>query len=250
MQGFKATFINEIEKLYKKKKVMVAIITSFVFIVIGQLVILGLRNNFGLRGTSNMEFPILVLSGIVNTILPLFTALVTIDSFSSEFSKNTMKIALTHPITRFKFYTAKLMAIMVFILTNLVFVMIFSIIAGIIFNSNTFSLNGFLKILISYLVTVFPMVVFAILIALLSNILRSGIVVFFLSILIFICLKALGIFFPQYSGILITSMLDWYRLWIMDTIPLVKITREFLLMFSYGIVLFTGGFYLFDKKEF
>ena len=112
MAGFKATLINEIEKLYKKKKILVAVIISLVFIVIGQLVIIGLRSGFGVRGVSSMEFPILVLSVVVNTILPLFTALVTIDSFSGEFSQNTMKIAITRPVTRLKFFTAKLTAIM------------------------------------------------------------------------------------------------------------------------------------------
>ena len=250
MVGFKATLINEIEKLYKKKKVLVAMIISLAFIVIGQVIMLGLRSGFGLRGVGSMEFPILVLSVVVNTILPLFTALVTIDSFSSEFSQNTMKIAITRPVTRLKFFTAKLGAIMTFVLVNLIFVMIFSIIAGFIFNSNSFSLHGIIRIILSYIITVLPMMVLAMLIAFLCNILRSGIAVFFLTIIIFISFKALGIYFSAYSGLFFTSMVDWYSLWIMDTIPVSKIIREFLLMFSYGILLFTGGYYLFDKKDF
>jgi len=250
MVGFKATLINEIEKLYKKKKVLVAMVISLLFIVVGQVVMLGLRSGVGLRGTSSMEFPILVLSVVVNTILPLFTALVTIDSFSSEFSQNTMKIAITRPITRLKFFTAKLGAITVFILVNLMFVMIFSIMAGFVFNSNSFSLHSIFIIIISYIITVLPMMIVAMIIVLLCNILRSGIAVFFLFIIIFIGFKALGIFYAEYSGLFFTSMVDWYSLWIMDTVPVSKIIREFLLMLSYGILLFTSGYYLFDKKDF
>lgn len=250
MVAFKATLINEIEKLYKKKKVLVAMIISLAFIVISQIIMIGLRSGFGLRTVGSMEFPILVLSVVVNTILPLFTALVTIDSFSSEFSQNTMKISIIRPVTRLKFFTAKLGAIMVFILVNLLFVMIFSIIAGLIFNSNSFSLHGIIRIILSYIITLFPMMILAMLIALFANIFRGGIAVFFLSIIIFIAFKALGIFFSQYSGIFFTSMLDWYSLWIMDTIPVAKIIREFMLMCSYGILLFTGRYYLSDKKDF
>jgi len=250
MVGFKATLINEIEKLYKKKKVLVAMIISLVFIVVGQVIMIGLRSGFGLRGVGSMEFPILVLSVVVNTILPLFAALVTIDSFSSEFSQNTMKIAITRPVTRLKFFTAKLGAIMVFILVNLTFVMIFSVIAGLAFNSNSFSLQGIFRIVLSYIITILPMMVLAVLIVCLCNIFRSGIAVFFLSIILFIGFKALGIYFSQYSGLFFTSMVDWYSLWIMDTIPVAKIIREFLLMISYGILFFTGGYYLFDKKDF
>lgn len=250
MVGFKAALINEIEKLYKRKKVLVAAIVSLIFIILGQLSVVVLRSGFGLRGASSMEFPILVLSVVVNTILPLFTALVTIDSFSGEFSQNTMKISITRPVTRLKFFTAKITAIMLFVLVNLLFVMIFSSLTGIIFNSNSYTLQGVIRIVTSYLVTILPMLVFSLVIVLLTNILRSGIGVFFVSILLFIVFKALGIVFSSYSGLLFTSMMDWYTLWIMDSISIIKIFRQFMMMFSYVILLFTGGYYLFDKKDF
>lgn len=250
MVKFKSTLINEIEKLYKKKKALVAVILSLIIIVIGQLAVIGLRSNLGLRGTSSTEFPILVLSVVVYSILPLFTALVTIDSFSGEFSHNTMKIAITRPVSRLKFFTAKFTAIIFFILSNLLLVMIFSIIAGLLFNANSFTFQGFIKIIISYFVTLIPMIILALVIILLANILRSGVGVFFLSILVFLVFKALGILFMQYSSLFFTSMFDWYTLWIMDTIPILKIFREFMIMLSYGIILFTVSFYLFDKKDF
>lgn len=250
MGGFKATLINELEKLSKKKKGIVAVVLSVILIIAGQFTLIGLRKGFGLRGAGSGEFPILVLSIVVNSILPLFTALVAIDSFSGEFSQNTMKISLTRPVTRFKFFTAKLSAVMIFVLANLLMIMVLSIIVGIIFNTNSFSLQSLLRIVISYIVTAVPMLVLALIIITLTNILRSGISVFFLSILIFIAFKALEIVFSRYSGLFFTSMLDWYNLWLMDTLPISKIFREFLLMCSYVIILFTGSYYLFDKKDF
>lgn len=250
MVGFKAALINEIEKLYKKKKLLVAVVVSLIFIILGQLSIIGLRSGFGVRGVSSMEFPLLVLSLVVNSILPLFTALITIDSFSGEFNQNTMKIAITRPITRFKFFTAKIAAIMFFVIVNLVFVMIFSSLIGFIFNSNSFTIQSIARILISYLVTLMPMLVLALFIVFFTNILRSGIGVFFMSILLFIVFKALALVFSSYSGVLFTSMMDWYKLWIMNDISVIKILRQFMMMVSYAILLFTGSYYLFDKKDF
>ncbi|WMJ81765.1 ABC transporter permease [Clostridium sp. MB40-C1] len=250
MTEFKASIINEMEKLYKKKKILVSVIISLIFIVLGQFAIVALRSGFGIRGTSSLEFPILVLSLIVNTILPLFTALVTIDSFSSEFSHNTMKIVITRPVSRLKFFTAKLISIMTFILTNLLLVMILSTITGAIFNSNSFTFQGMLKIFLCYIVTVLPMMILALMITIFANILRSGTAVFFLSVLVFIVFKGMEIVFVKYSGILFTSMFNWYNLWIIDGFPFMKIFREFTMMFSYGILFFTLGYYLFDKKEF
>ncbi|MBU3190129.1 ABC transporter permease [Clostridium bowmanii] len=250
MVEFKAALTNEVEKLYKRKKVLVALTISLIFIIIGQLSMVVLRSGFGLRGVSSMDFPILVLSVVVNTILPLFTALVTIESFSGEFSQNTMKIALTRPISRLMFYSAKLTAIMLFILSNLLFVMIFSILAGCLFNANSFTLASLFKILLSYAVTLVPMVILSIIIAFFTMIIRSGIGVFFLSIFVFVTLKGLGILFYRYAGVFITSMMSWYTLFLMETIPTFKIFLQFMMMLSYAIIFFTAGYYLFDKKEF
>lgn len=250
MQGFKAALINEVEKLYKKKKILVAVIISLIVIIVGQFIVVGVRNGFGLRGTSSMEFPILVLSVVVNTILPLFVALITIDSFSSEFNQNTMKITITRPISRLKFFTSKLVAIILFTLANLLFVMIFSIIMGAIFNANSFTFAGLMKILVCYLVSVFPMIILALMIIVFANILKSGVGTFFLSVFVFVIFKALEIVFSRYSGIFFTSMLSWYNLWIMNRLPILNLFRKFMMMLSYGILLFTIGYYLFDKKEF
>lgn len=249
MKSFKATLINEIEKLYKKKKIVVAAILSFVIIILGQIAMTCLKSNFGIRAVGSMEFPILVLSVVVNSVIPLFAALVTIDCFLGEFTQNTIKIALTRPVTRLKFYASKIVAITIFILTNLIFVMLFSIFAGIVFNANTFSLTGISRIFISYGVTLLPMIVLVLFIGILSNLIRSEVGVFFLSVLLFIGFKVLEVVFSQYSSILFTSLIGWYELWIMDKISVLTILRRLLFILSYGIIFFTGGYYLFDKKE-
>ena len=250
MAVFQAALVNELDKLYRKKKVTVAIILSLLMIVIGQLLVVGVRTGFGLRGAGSLEFPMLVLSVVVNSILPLFTALVAIDSFSGEFSQNTMRITLTRPVSRFKIFSAKITAIAFFILTNLLLLLVFSTFAGLLFNANSATFGAFAKTLLSYFVSFIPMLVLALAIVLLANLFKSGISVFFVAILAFAVLKALGLAFSQYSGLFITSYLDWYNIWLANSFPWGKILRQLLIMAGYAIMLFTAGFYLFDKKEF
>ncbi len=250
MAAFQAALINEIEKLYKKKKALVAILLSLAVIVIGQLAIVGVRSGFGLRGAGSVEFPMLVLSVVVNTILPLFTALVAIDSFSGEFSQNSMRITLTRPVSRFKVFSAKISAIVLFILATLLLLLIFSMVAGFIFNTNSATLDSVARTVFSYILSLLPMVVLALGIVLLANFFKSGTSVFFVSILVFIVLKVLGVLFSQYSSLFITTQLDWYNLFLVNSFPVWKIIRQFLIMLGSGIMLFTAGFYLFDKKEF
>ncbi len=250
MAVFRAALVNEIEKLYKKKKLLVVVLLSLAVIVIGQLAIVGVRSGFGLRGAGSVEFPILVLSVVVNTILPLITALVAIDSFSSEFSNNTMRITLTRPVSRFKIFTAKVTAISLFILATLGLLLILSLLAGFIFNTNSASLGSLVRTVLSYFVSLLPMIVLALGIVLLANLFKSGISVFFLSILIFIGLHVIAVIFSRYSSLLITTQLSWYNLFLVNSFPLEKIVRQFLIMLGSGIMFFTAGFYLFDKKEF
>jgi len=237
MAVFQAALINEIEKLYKKKKIMVAIIISLSVIIIGQLIIVGMRTGFGLRGVGSVEFPILVLSVVVNTILPLFTALVAIDCFSSEFSNNMMRVTLTRPVSRFKIF-------------NLFVLFVFSLLAGFLFNANSATAIGLFKIVISYGVSLIPMIVLALGIILLTNIFKNGTSVFFVSILGFLILKAGAVIFSQYSSLFITSQLDWYNLWLASSFPLNTIVNQLLIMLGYAIMFFTAGYYLFDKKEY
>ncbi|MGI6450599.1 MAG: ABC transporter permease [Desulfitobacteriia bacterium] len=250
MAAFRAALINELEKLSKKKKALLALILSLAVIVIGQLLVVGVRSGLGIRGAGSVEFPVLVLSVVINTILPLFTALVAIDCFSGEFAHNLMRITLTRPVSRFKVFAAKVSAIALFILANLLLLLLFSSLAGFLFNTNSASFGALGKTILIYLVSLFPLLVLALGIILLANVLKSGTTVFFVSILAFLILKAAGIFFPQYASLLVTSQLDWYHLWLSTSFPLAKILRAFLLMLGYAIIFFTAGYYLFDKKEF
>ncbi|XEC97416.1 ABC transporter permease [Paenibacillus tarimensis] len=249
MAGFKAAFLNESVKLLKKKKLIAAAILSILAVIIGQFAVTAIKHGFGLRVVGSTEFPLVVLSMFSYTILPLFATFVVIDMFNGEFSSNTMKITLTRPVSRFGVFCAKVLNVALFICINLLFVMILSLLAGFIFNPSSASLMGILRVVLSYLATFFPVFVFALLVVLLSNIVRGGLAVFFLSILVYIGFNFIGIVFSTYSSFFITSMFNWYTLWISETINGFKIFRQILIMMGCGIMLFTAGYSLFDRKE-
>jgi ABC-2 type transport system permease protein len=249
MAGFKAVFINELEKLYKRKKVVVIIALSLFAIVLGQLAVFALRKGLGLGIVGSSEFPLLVLSLFCQTILPLFVALVTIDLFSGEFAHNTMKITLTRPATRFKVFLAKIAVVAFFILVNLMVVMVLASIAGFLFNPFSLSLAGLWRILLSYLVTIVPLLVFVLFIIVLTNILRSGTAVFFLTFLFYLASMVLGVIYAQYSNLFITPLLDWYVIWVGDHLPVWQAVRQFFILLGYGIMFFTAGYYLFGQKD-
>ncbi|KRE90464.1 hypothetical protein ASG89_09255 [Paenibacillus sp. Soil766] len=249
MVGFKAAFMNESVKLLKKKKIMAAAILSILAVMIGQIAVTTIKHGLGLRIVGSVEFPIAVLTFVTYTLLPLFAVFVAIDMFNGESSSNTMKITLLRPVSRFGVFTAKVLNLALFIAGNLLFILVLSLLAGFIFNPSSASLIGIVKVIVSYGLTFFPVFVFALIVVLLSNLIQGGLAVFFLSILVFIGFNFLGIVFSSYSSFFITSMFDWYTLWISESINVFKISRQILIMSGCGIMLFTTGYYLFDRKD-
>lgn len=249
MESFKAALTNEVFKLYKKKKAIVIIILAFGIIVAVQILNMALRGGLGIMGSSAAGFPFAVLSIFAASILPLFTALAVIDVFTGEMSHDTMKIVVTKPVTRFRIYLAKIVAVGMFILISLLIVMVLSIITTLLFQTPTITFSWIFKVLISYLVTLMPMMTLSIVIAYLANVFKSSSGVFFLSMVLFLLFRAAGIVFTTISGVFITSLLDWYKLWIASSLPLGMILRQTVILLAYILIFLALGYRRFDQKD-
>lgn len=249
MGVFRATLVNETEKILKRKKVIAAAILSIIVIIFGQLGVFAARLGLGLRTATGTGFPILILSFMLNTILPLFATLAIIDAFTGEFAHNTIKLTVTRPVTRFKIYLSKICAASIYISAILLFIMALSLVTGLIFNPETSYITGIIKVFAAFVSSILPLVVWILLVALLSNIMKSGTAVFFLSVIIFIALKVIPVILPAMSGILPTSSLEWYKLWMSNPLPFLKIISRGTLMGAFILIFYTSGYYLFLKRD-
>ncbi len=246
MQTFKAVYINELYKISKKKKITVAIILSVLSIVSAAIIIYSLNNFAGIKVIGSSDFSLLVLSVLSYTLIPLFTAFVCIDMFSGEFNDQTIKLTLISPASRFKIFLGKVSAGGSFIIANLIFIMILSIIGSYFIKGMPINI---LKILLAYIVTFFPIFVLALTVIVIANIMKGTTSTFMLSILIFLLLNGLQIIFPNIKSFLFTSSFDWYRLFLGSYINYNKILRLAFILSGYSIMLFGTGYYLFEKKD-
>lgn len=249
MPGFKAALINELYKIFKRKKLITAAVLSVLAVLIGQAAVTAVQAGFGVRMAGSAEFPLIVLPFFVYTILPMFATFVAIDLFNGEYSAGTMKITLTRPVSRFSVFTAKVTSVALFILGSLMFVMLVSMLAGFIFNPVSAAFMGLVRAAAAYLVSFLPVFVFALLVILLSNLVRSGVTVFFLSLFIFLGFIMMEFIFSKYASFFVTSQFTWYTLWISQSLNILKLLRQTLLMAGLGIMLFTAGYYLFDRRD-
>ena len=246
MQTIKAVFINEIFKISKKKKITAALIFSVLSVIVAAIVEYSLNNFAGIRVMGSSEFSIMILTILSYSLFPLFTAFICIDMFAGEFADHTIKFTLTGPASRVKVFWGKILAIAAFIICNLIFVMILSVVASLFINSN---ITNLFKILISYIMAFLPIFIFALVVVLISNITRGTTSAFMLSIFVFLVFNGLNLVFPQIRSFLFTSSFDWYRLILGSYINYSKIFRIFLILLGYGIMLFAAGYSLFEKKD-
>lgn len=246
MSSLRAAYINEIYKLSKRKKLAVACILSVAAVLVAALIV-GVANNFmGIRITGESEFSILVLSVLNYTLIPLFTIFICIDMVGGEFSNQTMKMVLTRPVSRVKVYLSKALAAATFIIVNLLFIMVTSLIISLFIKG---TLAGIGRIFVAYVASFFPLFVFALFTMIISTVFRGTGSAFFLSILCFLLCNVLGLFFSHLQSFLFTTAFNWYTLFLGSYINFHKIFRMFMILLGLGLMFFGIGSYLFDRKN-
>ncbi len=248
MNNLKAAYINELFKLYKKKKIYVAAILSAVSVAIGALISFLIKSFMGISALGGTNFPILVLPVLLNTLVSLFVVFICVDMFSGEFSANTIKFTLTTPVSRFKIFTSKVLAAVSFIFANLMLIMVLSLIASLFL---PVSGGSILYVFSAYLVSVLPLTAFALMVILISNLTKGTTSAFMTSVILFLLFRGLELVFPAYSAVFFTSSYDWYTYFaaIGGYVNYGKILRLFLVQTGYITVFFTLGYTIFDKKQ-
>ncbi len=247
MASFSAALSSELFRMIRRKKATVLLVLSFGMVAVALLLSLVVRGGLGILGGTGAAFPTSVLGVYANTILPLFVALAVTDAFTSEFAHDTMKIVITKPVTRFRIYLAKLASVGAFILANLLLVMVLSMVVTVAFFPRLVSFGWAVEVVAAYLLTLFPLLVLAVITAFFANVLKSSAGVFFLSVLLFLLSKALSVV-SALSYVLPTSLLDWYKLWISSVMPFGSILRTLLVMAAYFALFTALGFRRFDRR--
>lgn len=250
MEAFKIALFNELEKVYRKKTAFVAVVLTLLSVIICQLGVYWMRVGWGILGASSVEFPLMMLSFSIGSILPLFTLLLISDMFCSENSNLSIKNALLRPVSRGKLYTAKITTAILFVVFILILFLVFSLLSSIIFNTESVDLEDFFNLLLAYMVSIVPLTILILAIVFVANLFKKGVTVFFVCILAYLTMKTIMIVFSEYAGLFFLSYMDWYILFLGSEWPTMTIIRFFILMVGFGMMLFSAGFHMFDKKEY
>lgn len=183
MNSLKAAYVNEMFKISKKKKLIVAGILAVFALLLAAAVVVSIDTIVGIRLASSGNFALLVLPFLMYTLIPLFSAFICIDMFSGEFTSETIKLTLTRPASRFKIFLAKTLASTTFTAAFLAFALAVSLVFSAFFDITVKSASDAIT---AYIAAFVPLFVLSQLVILISNLARGSASAFMLSVIIFI----------------------------------------------------------------
>lgn len=244
-----ASVRNEVEKLLLKKRTIAFLIISAVIPLAAAAVVSIFQNSIGIIPITANQFPIFILGIFTNIFLPLFIAAAVAEMFPGELEGRTLKIILIRPITRIKVFTSKVICIGAYILLHLGIAFIISNAAILFLQGNDGYLGGFVKEILAYGVSVFPMLAIGIAVICIAQLFKSSGGALTISVLIYIAVSVISRLFPSMSRMVLTSYTDWYQLWIGTSLLFGRVFSGFVVLLAYSMIFFSIGFYAFDRKE-
>ncbi|MDT8716492.1 ABC transporter permease [Clostridium sp. 19966] len=247
MNNLVANTINEIQKLFFKKKTIAFLIAMVLISFLSAFFISSIQSKLVFISLAAESFPLIILSSITNVFLPLFIFMSAAETFSGEVSERTIKLVLTRPINRLKVFISKNAAIAIYSALNLFVIMLTTLLAAFIFK---FSVGNLLNIFLSYALDIVPALVVITFASFMVQFFKSSSGALISCILFFMLLRILAIFIKGVNSAIFTSYLNWYTQWSSGGVKVLAHINLLFMLIAYGIIFFTLGFYLFDKKEF
>ncbi len=248
MHSLYASVRNEVVKMALKKKNRFFLLMTFALPIGAGLLMGNLQNGLGLGVVTSGEFPIFVLGLLTVFFLPLFVFMGSADQFSGELGDRMLKNALVRPISRFKVFASKQAALAISIAAYLLVALLGSAGAA-LFLGGGLELGNAIDWLTAYAAAFLPLLSLSVTAVFLAQFFASGIGALTVSVLLYVALKAGAFVLPQLNAYSPTAYLNWHTLWLGDPLPAGQIGSVFMFLAACCILLFTAGFYFFDKKE-
>ncbi|GFP74594.1 ABC transporter permease [Clostridium fungisolvens] len=248
MSNLGANIINEIQKLFLKKRTVIFLIVTALISFLSAFFISAIQSKLVFISLTAESFPLIILSIITNAFIPLFIFMLAAEVFSGETADKTMKLVITRPISRFKIFLSKNIAIAVYVVINLVAVLFVTLLAVAVFRFS--SIGNVPHIIFSYIIDIVPALVLVTFASCVVQFFKSSNGALISCILTFIGIKVLAVFIKGVNNSVFTTYLNWYTQWSTGGAKLLTHINLLFMLIAYGIIFFTCGFYLFDKKEF
>jgi ABC-2 type transport system permease protein len=249
MHNLRAALINEIVKIASRKKTVFFLLLTAVVPAAAALLSSRLQSGFGVTAIAAADLPMLVLNIMTAIVVPLLVFMTAADLFAGEIGEKTMRIALMRPVTRWKVFAAKQIALLFYIGIYLLEAFAVSVIAACFVSFRGGLLQGALHALAANAAAVLPMIALGAAAVFVSLLFRSGSGALAVCILLYAAAKLSALVYPQLVQFTPAAYTEWHLLWFGGTLASGKLFTIFSLLLAWCLISLSAGFYVFDKKE-
>jgi len=249
MHSLKANWLNELEKLWARRRIKGFLLLAFLIPTISALALAYMQNTSPLIAGLGSDLPMIMLGLFTTLLLPLFLFMTAVDSFSGEIADRTLKLVLVRPIARSKIFASKVLALAAYVLVHLGAVWTVSVLAELLLK-RSYPRSSMFESATAYAVAFVPMFAISLMAVLIAQRFRNSTGALALIILIYIIAKMLPFLFPSAAAWSVYSYTNWHTLWVGSGISPAKLFNTFAILLSYCIMAFAGGMMMFERKGF
>lgn len=249
MELLKRSTVNELAKLYARKKTIWLLLVALLLPFAGLPVVRQLQNGLGIAGIASDQYAVTILNAMTLFVLPLLIFMTASDMVSGEIGDKTIRSVLSRPVSRTKIYAAKLIALFAHTAGLLLLVFVASEAAAFLLPDARYAAGGMGEAALAYTAAALPLFVLCTAAAWVSLGFKNASGALTVCILLYAAAKGLALVFPSYMVFSPITYMNWHQLWLGGAIPAGRIFAIFSLLLGCGMVFYTTGYYFFDKKE-
>lgn len=243
-----AAMINETQKLLGQRTAMAYLLLSLLMPLGFGLLFSSVQSSTAIQILAGSNFSSAMLWMYTSYCLPLFVMMIATNLFVGEVADRSLKLVLMRPISRFKVFLSKTLVIGLFIVAGLALTCVAAILSGGIFLKE-WNIDEWMRMIGQYCAAAFPMFVLGMFTVFVGQFFRSVSGAFLLCIVLYGAAKLLPFIIPSISGILFTTYTDWHSMWLGGSVTVGRLLLITLILLSYCVLFFSGGYYRFEKKD-
>ena len=242
MQQFKAVFINELSRVFAKRKTIVFFAVNVLLIVLNSLVLRSSNPILTVLGRAGSLHGIFFM-----VVFPLYIFMETLGVFTGEMSSLIIRNVLIRPVARAKIYLAKVCAVCAFILVQILFVAVANLVFSVCTGGDILYA---LKNVAAFIITFIPMIAFVFTAAFIAQLVKNSLLGVVLCVFFLLAAYCAEIFVPMLSNFLFVRHINLYKMLLTGNVQFYAVFSALLIITAYVGVTFTAGVLLFEKKEF
>lgn len=239
---------NETQKLLAQKTTIAYFLVTLLLPVGFALLFAYVKNSAAIQILAGSNFSQAMLWIYLTFCLPLFVIMLATNLFVGESADRTLKLALLRPVSRLKVFLSKTLTLYLFIMAGLALMCSASILAG-GFLLHEWNFSGWIELLSACGLAAIPMFILGSFAVCFGQFFRSVSGAMLFCLLLYGAAKFIPFVSPAVGRMLFTSYTDWYTMWLAGGVGIQRLALTALILLSSAALFFSGGYYLFEKKE-